>query len=41
MLAAGEGNSGGDAELLSDDRAEGLAEATLLSDSFLVQVIVF
>ena len=40
MLAAGEGNAGGDADLFSDDRSGVFAEATLLGDSFLDQVIV-
>ena len=41
MLAAGEGNTGGDAALFPDERSEGLAEVTLPGDSFLDQVIVF
>ena len=40
MLAVGEGNAGGDAELFSADRSEEFAEVTLPGDSLLDQVIV-
>src|SRR2546421_7246235 len=40
MLAAGDGNACGDAELLSGDRSEELVEVTLAGGSFLDQVIV-